>query len=115
MKNPITRRGVLVGAVAVAAVFTTIGRLAQANESTVHEVQITKFKFEPYHVAAKAGDVIRWTNNDLAPHTATGSEFAWDTGGVAQGESVEIVVTAEMEKRYFCAFHPHMKGEIEVE
>ena len=51
---------------------------------------------------------------NVVPHTATANEFGWDTGALAQGESAEIVVKQEMETSYFCVFHPHMKGTIEL-
>ncbi len=41
---------------------------------------------------------MRWTNFDIAPHTA----------------SAEITVTDDMETTYFCVFHPHMKRTIEI-
>ena len=51
---------------------------------------------------------------DLAPHTATAMEFGWDTNELTKDQSAEITVTNEMETDYFCVFHPHMKGSIEI-
>jgi plastocyanin len=103
-----TRRGALVGAVASATVLTLV-RSAQANNGPVtHEVRIKGFTFSPEQIEVKTGDTIRWTNDDLAPHTATASEFGWDTGEISGGNSAEVIVTSEMETTYFCAFHPHM-------
>ena len=107
-----SRRNVLKGAVALAAALSP-GRIL-AQQSEVHEVTIRAFKFAPKVVQVRVGDTIRWTNKDLAPHTATADAFGWDTGTLEKNESQEIVVTADMEKTYFCAFHPHMKGKIEV-
>jgi len=115
MNTPITRRGVLIGAVASATVAATNGTRVFAGEPTIHEVQIKKFKFKPKHITVKVGDVIRWTNTDLAPHTATAKEFGWDTEEIAKGESKDVLVSATMETQYFCAFHPQMKGVIEIE
>lgn len=111
MEKSVSRRGVMVGAAAFAAVLTPI---ASAAENKVHEVEIKSFEFEPAHVQVRLGDTIRWTNRDLAPHTATADEFGWDTEELAQGESGDVIVTEGMETSYFCIFHPHMKGTIEV-
>jgi plastocyanin len=81
---------------------------------TVHQIKIKSFKFDPEIIQVKVGDVIRWTNTDVAPHTATADKLGWDTQGIVKDESGEITVTADMETSYFCVYHPHMKGEIEI-
>jgi len=107
----VSRRDVMVGAAAFAAVLAPV---ASAAEAKVHEVEIKSFEFDPAHIQVRLGDTIRWTNRDLAPHTATADEFGWDTEELARGESGEIVVAMGMETSYFCVFHPHMTGTIEV-
>ncbi|MEO9824156.1 MAG: cupredoxin domain-containing protein [Paracoccaceae bacterium] len=114
MKKPVTRRSVLVGAVASATALSALNTQPALAGTTMHEVLIKSFTFEPATIQAKIGDTIRWTNEDLAPHTATADEFGWDTGELAKGASVEVVVTKGMETSYFCVFHPHMKGSIEI-
>jgi plastocyanin len=104
----VTRRAVIGGAAACAALPSL------AAETTVHQVSIKRFKFDPKTVTVRVGDVIEWTNHDLAPHTATAKEYGWDTGELPKGTSAQIIVTADMETEYFCAFHPHMKGKIEI-
>jgi plastocyanin len=107
----INRRTALAGLAGVAAISLT----SEAHAKTIHEVSIHKFKFQPKSLTVKPGDVIRWTNFDLAPHTATAAEGDWDTEALSKGESVEIGVKADMTPDYFCAFHPHMKGSVSVE
>jgi len=80
----------------------------------MHQVTIRKFAFEPQRIQVRAGDTIRWTNEDLAPHTATADELGWDTGEIAKGQSHEMTANKDMETTYFCVFHPHMKGSIEI-
>ena len=113
MKNTHSRRNVMVGAAASVAALTATPLRAQ--DPTVHEVQIQAFKFDPHTVQVRVGDTIRWTNHDLAPHTATAAEFGWDTEEISKDDSGEILVTTDMETSYFCAFHPHMKGTIEIQ
>lgn len=108
----LSRRKVIGGAAATTAALAA--NPLRARESTVHEVAISTFTFDPQHLQVHVGDKIRWTNHDLAPHTATAEQFSWDTGEIAKGETVEVIVTAGMETSYFCAFHSHMTGTIEV-
>ncbi|WP_422063665.1 cupredoxin domain-containing protein [Shimia sp.] len=112
MKNTYSRRSVMVGAAASAAVLTAAPLRAQ--DPTVHEVHIRSFSFDPDKVQVQVGDTIRWINHDLAPHTATADEFGWDTEEISKGEFGEVIVTKDMETSYFCVFHPHMKGTIEI-
>ena len=114
MKTPVTRRRVLVGAVASAAALSVMNTRPAVAATKVHVVNITSFVFEPANVQVNVGDIIKWTNKDLAPHTATADNFGWDTEEIAQNESSEVVVTQDMETSYFCVFHPHMKGSIEI-
>lgn len=114
MCDSITRRCVLVGAVASAATLTLASAKPAVAASTLHEVKIKKFAFVPKRLQVKVGDRIKWTNADLAPHTATAMEFGWDIESIEKGESAELTVTEGMETSYFCAFHPHMKGAFEI-
>lgn len=109
-----SRRSVMVGAVAFAAVLNQSRSSAQAAEPVLHDVKITSFEFKPDRLHVAVGDTIRWTNEDLAPHTATADEFGWDTEEISNGGSAEILVTEGMEATYFCAFHPHMKGTLVI-
>ena len=109
-----TRRSVMVGAVASATAFTLTRTKAHAAEPRVHEVIIQSFAFVPERLEVSVGDIVRWTNNDLAPHTATAVEFGWDTEIIDNGESAEVVATQGMELTYFCVFHPHMKASLVI-
>ena len=112
MGGLLSRREVIGGAAATAAVLTTTPLLSA--EPVVHQVAIKSFTFEPAQLQVRVGDTIRWTNFDVAPHTATAEEFGWDTERIGKGEFGEVTVTEDMETSYFCAFHPHMKGSIEL-
>ena len=105
-----SRRDIMIGAVA----WLAAPKQALAGSGQVHEVAIRDLVFEPEHLVVRVGDTIRWTNYDIAPHTATAEEFGWDTEELAQGDSAEITVTADMETAYFCVFHPHMTGTLEI-
>ena len=112
MGQNLSRRNVIGGAAASAVVLSTTP--LRAADPVVHEVAIMSFTFEPAQLQVYVGDTICWINYDVAPHTATADEFGWDTEEIVKGEIGEITVTEDMESSYFCAFHPHMKGSIEI-
>ncbi len=110
----VNRRKALLGVAASAAAVPFASSPLAAGQPIIHIVQIERFEFSPQIIHVKLGDVIRWTNNDLAPHTATADKLGWDTGELAKGTSAQVTVSQAMETTYFCAFHPHMKGAIEI-
>ncbi|MDA4848161.1 plastocyanin/azurin family copper-binding protein [Hoeflea poritis] len=112
MPGSVSRRTVVLGA-AASAVVPALQTLS-AQPKRTHDIAIKAFRFEPEHMRVRIGDTIRWTNHDLAPHTATSDRSDWGTETLAQGQSGEIVVTEGMQTGYFCAFHPHMKGAFEI-
>lgn len=112
MHNTPSRRTVIAGAAASAVALCATP--LRAAEPTIHEVNIQGFAFDPPLVEVRVGDIIRWINRDLAPHTATADERGWDTAALSQGATGDITVTDGMETSYFCVFHPHMKGAIKI-
>ncbi len=112
MKKALNRRSVLALSAAT-LVAAASGRPANASAKH-HDVTIKSFAFEPSVITVKTGDTITWTNLDIAPHTATDLDHEWDTGELARTDSGKITVTPEMDGEYFCVFHPHMRGHIEV-
>ncbi len=104
-------------AVIAAAAFPTLPEALSGNavsQPRTHHVEISGFKFEPDRLEVSVGDTIIWTNLDIAPHTATATEGGWDTGELARGAQASIIVTADMETSYFCAFHPVMKAKVSI-
>ena len=114
MTSKIIRREFLVGAAVSAVALTASIKGGHATELKIHQIKIGSFDFEPKHIVVKVGDVISWTNEDLAPHTATAIGESWDTGEIVKGNTHSIKVTEGMETNYFCSFHPHMRGSIEL-
>ena len=88
--------------------------IADEAGSTIHHVEIRKFRFSPEVLEVRPGDTIIWTNEDVVPHTATASDKSWDTGSLKKGESRSIVIDAGMTIDYFCRFHPHMKAKLMI-
>ena len=103
--------GVLLGA-------TLAGLLAQApalaDGPTTHRIVIEKFAFLPARIEIKAGDRVEWLNRDIAPHTASNVEGAWDTAELTRGMVAAVTFVETGTQAYFCAFHPNRRGEIVV-
>ena len=79
------------------------------------QVDIVGFVYSPSSLIIAPGDTITWTNQDVAPHTATADDESWDTGILQQGESASLVFGgSERVESYFCAVHPSMKASFEV-
>lgn len=101
------------GAMALGSRLANVAR-AQARSPKQHHVEIRDFSFTPEVLSVKLGDTIIWTNQDIAPHTATARDNSWDTGTLAKGQSKEIKVTGKMKADYFCRFHPMMQAKLRL-
>ena len=89
------------------------GACAPADAGTVAtvKVRIASFAYSPETVEAKVGDVIAWTNEDSAPHTATLEDGSCTTDRLATGSSGSLVFSVAGTYTYKCAIHPaQMKG-----
>ncbi|HSL77907.1 MAG TPA: cupredoxin domain-containing protein [Candidatus Limnocylindrales bacterium] len=76
---------------------------------------IANFAFSPATITAKVGDVVTWTNNDSAAHTATvESDATCTTENLGSGASGGIVFNTAGSYDYFCKIHPNMTGKVEV-
>lgn len=80
----------------------------------VIEVRIESFAFDPPEIEILVGSSVAWINGDLAPHTATAVNGAWDSGLIEQGNPRQIMFNVPGDYPYFCSFHPHMKGTVIV-
>lgn len=76
------------------------------------DVRIVDFSFRPSTFTVTAGTVVTWTNEDSAPHTATGDNFG--TGRLNRGDSGSATFDTPGEYDYKCEYHPSMKGRIVV-
>ncbi|MGB7260626.1 MAG: plastocyanin/azurin family copper-binding protein [Albidovulum sp.] len=81
----------------------------------VVDVAIKSFAFVPDRVVIRAGDTVRWTNADIAPHTATAVNGDWDTGKIKKGASAEVAFDTPGTYLVKCVYHPKMKAEVIVE
>jgi len=61
----------------------------------------------------KVGDTITWTNRDIVRHTATARNGAFNLD-LPPGASASAVMSRAGAVRYYCRYHPAMRGEISV-
>jgi plastocyanin len=89
---------------------------APPSEKVANQVLIDNFKFEPRQLTVTAGAKVTWVNRDDVPHTATSTAKpkAFDSKTLDTDEKFSHVFTTQGRYEYFCAVHPHMKGEIIV-
>ena len=91
------------------------GNAGGAGATQAAAVEISGFAFHPATVTVQAGAKVTWTNSDKAPHTATGvGGTSFDTGTLERGQSGTVTLAEPGTYRYFCRFHPFMRGTIVV-
>ena len=79
-------------------------------------IRIKDFLYDPDPVTVKAGQKITVVNEDSAPHTVTeeGGSPSFDSDTVKGGASGSITFDEAGTFKYFCLFHPTMKGSVTV-
>ena len=95
---------------------TTPTTAASAAAERTDTIKIVEFEYEPDTATVKAGQAISIPNADAAPHTLTdeGSGKAFDSGTIEGKATGSLTIDQPGSYRYFCEFHPFMKGEITV-
>jgi plastocyanin len=77
-------------------------------------VTIKNFTFVPGTSTVRVGDTITWTNQDIAPHTATAKDHSFDTGTINKNKTGSHTFTKAGTFPYICTIHPNMKGTVTV-
>jgi len=85
----------------------------RATASGQGAVRIADFEYTPSVLQVTPGTVVKWTNEDGAPHTAT-TKDKFDTGRLDKGESSDITFETPGSFDFICTYHPYMKGRIVV-
>ncbi len=88
--------------------------LATRAKAATAEVAIQGMAFAPATITIAAGDSVRWTNSDAAPHTATFRATGADTGRLNRGDSGALTFDTPGSYEYACAIHPSMRGQVIV-
>lgn len=91
-----------------------VGSGAPQTAGATIPVSIENFAFSPSMIAARAGDVIVFTNNDTVPHTVTQSttEGGFQSDPIAPGTTYTLTIDEPGTYEFYCEFHPAMTGTI---
>ena len=98
---------------ALLALVFSLGALAQ---QTV-EVGVAEYRYQPTEVRIKAGDAVKWTNNEKrTSHSILfPDENGLESTRIFPGESWERKFSQPGRYPYTCGPHPEMKGVVIVE
>ena len=92
------------------------GTPAAGGDAGAVMVDVRDFAYNPDPIEVAIGGTVTWTNQDAAPHTATGvDKDALQSGTLNQGASYSQSFATAGEYPYFCEFHANMTGTIVVE
>jgi plastocyanin len=89
----------------------------KAAATADYQVDITGYKFgDGKQLVVEAGQTVRWTNHDSAPHTVTTTKapVAFDSGTLQKGDSWSYTFTKVGTYEYYCAVHPDMVSSVKV-
>ena len=64
--------------------------------------------------AVAAGDTVTWTNREIARHTVTADNGAFDSGSLKDGDRFSFTFDTPGTFTYFCEFHTSMKASVTV-
>ena len=90
---------------------------AQPSSAGVVSAQVTieTLKYSPETIEIKKGETVKWTNNDLAPHTVTSQTGdTFNSGSIDPDSSWSYTFSQPGTFPYYCTFHPEMKGTVTV-
>ncbi|MGY4536736.1 plastocyanin [Mucilaginibacter sp. UYNi724] len=79
-----------------------------SNPAKGATVSISGFAFSPASVTIKAGEAVKWTNADTAPHTATDVAGSFDSGTLNQAGSFTHTFATAGTYTYKCVIHSTM-------
>jgi plastocyanin len=88
---------------------------APAGSAATVEVTIKDFSYDPEPVTAAVGDVIAWTNEDSAPHTASLTDGSCGTDNLNQGATGALVFNEPGTYEYQCNVHPTQMAGFTIE
>ncbi len=87
---------------------------APAGGTSLGEVRISGFAFQPSDLTVKAGTTVTWTNTDAAPHTVTADDGSFTSGTLTTGQTFTHTFSQAGRVAYHCAIHPDMKASVTV-
>jgi plastocyanin len=84
---------------------------APAPATVVH---IKDFAFAPADVTIKAGDTVRFVQDDETAHTVTAADKSFDSGNLDRHATWSHTFATAGTYAYMCSYHTYMKGTVIV-
>lgn len=112
MSRGLRRLGPFLLAVGLTGAGRPVTTIDAGASGGIAQVTITGMKFVPAHLRVKVGQRIRWTNEDLVPHTVTATDHLFDSTILAPSASWEWQATKAGDFSYGCVVHPTMIGSV---
>ena len=85
------------------------------GEAQEHFIDISGMAFSESTITISIGDLITWTNQDSAPHSATADNGEFDSGTLNNGDTFPFIFNTAGPYTYPCAIHNGMTATIIVE
>ncbi len=82
--------------------------------SPISTIHIRNFAYVPDTVTIHPGQTVRFVMDDETPHTVTAVDKSFDSGNLDQKATWKHTFATEGTYKYFCAYHPYMKGTVIV-
>lgn len=113
----LTRKKIILGAIALACVFaaTIIGRQKASppapmkKDTADSKIVIGNFKFEPQTITVKAGSTVTWENKE-GVHTVTSDTNAFSSPTLTGSKSFSHKFVKAGKYPYYCTFHGSKGG-----
>jgi plastocyanin len=77
-------------------------------------VKISDFAYAPAVLHVVRGAVITFVNSDAEAHTVTSTDGAFDSGPIDPNQTWRHTFATPGKFRFRCAYHPYMRGEVDV-
>jgi spore coat protein A, manganese oxidase len=84
------------------------------EKTIVIEPSNLNYAFRPNHVTTRRGGLVTWVNRTTADHTVTATNPSLFDANVAAQTTITLRFTRAGTFRYYCRFHPYMRGLIVV-
>lgn len=96
---------------------SSISSTTTSSSISVPQVIIVDFAFSPSNITVVIGvnNTVTWTNKDIATHTVTAIDGAFDSGDLNTNQSWTHTFTTPGTYAYECTIHPWMTGTLIVE
>ncbi len=114
--------GFAIGGLIIGSLTTgTIGKLTNAAGTTADITIVVGAGNEdngqfyvPDSFTVSVGNHVVWFNRDTKAHTVTGVTNAFDSGNMPNGALYSVTFNQSGTYKYYCVYHPWMKGTIVV-